>query len=65
VAVDAEDLLDDDDGALGLSLRIGAVGAELMLIGGAQREVLAQGVLLSMLCGFAEAIVGVRGGKGK
>jgi hypothetical protein len=36
VLVDAEDLLDDDDAALGRTFRIGAIGPEFVLIGGGE-----------------------------
>ena len=43
VIVDSENLLDDDDAALRRALRIGAVGAEAVAVGGGEREMLAQG----------------------
>ena len=50
VMVDAENLLDDHHAALRRALRIGAIGAELMLVAGGECELLAQGkppILLS------------------
>ena len=44
VVIDAENFLDDDHGALRRAGRIGAIGAELELVCGSQRELLTQGV---------------------
>jgi hypothetical protein len=46
VMIDAEDFLDDHDAALGGARRVGAIGAQLKLVCGCEREVLAQGDLL-------------------
>ena len=45
VMVDAENLLDDHHAALRLALRIGAIGAELMLVVGGECELFAQWTL--------------------
>jgi hypothetical protein len=42
--IDAENLLNDDDAALGLAGRIGAIGAELEIIRRCQCEMLTQDV---------------------
>ena len=42
VLVDAENFLNDDDAALRRARRIGAIGAELMAVGGGQCELLTQ-----------------------
>ena len=46
VMVDAEDFLNDHDAALGRARGIGAIGAQLELVGGREREMLTQGDLL-------------------
>jgi hypothetical protein len=45
--IDSENLLRDDHAALRRALRISAIGAELMLVGGGEREMLAQTFLLA------------------
>src|ERR1019366_1178383 len=45
VMVDAENFLHHDQPTLGRALRIGAVGAERMLVGGGEFELLTQGNL--------------------
>jgi hypothetical protein len=45
--IDAENLLDDHDPALGWTGWIGAIGAQLVAVAGGEREVLAQVFLLS------------------
>ena len=42
VLVDAEDFLDDHHAALGRAGRVGAIGAQLELVGGREREMLTQ-----------------------
>ena len=46
VMIDAENLLDEDDAALGLAGRIGAIGAEFETVGRRQCKMLTQAILL-------------------
>ena len=50
MAVDAENLLRDHHRALRLAGRIGAIGAERMIVGGGERKMLAQYLLPKSLC---------------
>src|SRR5262249_36981718 len=55
VLVDPEDLLNDDHAAFGRARRIGAVSAQLVAVGGSQREMFTQLDLLSkFLAGWNE-----------
>ena len=46
MVVDAENLLNDHDPALGRTGRVGAIGAQLVAVAGGEREVLTQVFLL-------------------
>ena len=46
VMIDAEDFLNDHDAALGRARRVGAISAQLKLVGGREREMLTQVDLL-------------------